>query len=192
MLAAADTFRAGAIEQLDIWAGRVGVDIVKHQEGSDAAAVAYDAYSAAKARGHDLLIIDTAGRLHNKDHLMEELKKMVRVLKKHDDALPHETLLVIDGNTGQNAIPQAKSFHQISPLDGFVVTKLDGTAKGGALISTNYEMKIPVKWVGVGEKMDDLIPFSPEAYVKGMFGNSELYIPLEQQEIEDKYKGLQI
>ncbi|MBF0430091.1 MAG: signal recognition particle-docking protein FtsY [Fibrobacteria bacterium] len=192
LLAAGDTFRAGAIEQLDIWAKRIGVEIVKHQEKSDAAAVIYDAYAAAKARGYDVMIADTAGRLHTKDNLMEELRKMIRVIKKHGDELPHETLLVIDGNTGQNSIPQTIAFNELHPIDGIVVTKLDGTAKGGSLISTNHEIKIPIRWVGVGEGMNDLIPFSKEEYVKGMFGDGEIDIPLEQQEIKEEFKGLQI
>lgn len=190
LVAAGDTFRAGAIEQLEIWCDRVGVDLVKHAEKSDAAAVVYDAYSAAKSRKKDLMIIDTAGRLHNKGNLMEELKKTIRVMKKHDESLPHETLLVIDGNTGQNSLAQAKAFHNLQKLDGFIVTKLDGTAKGGSLLSTNYEMKVPVRWVGVGEGLDDLVPFSKQAYIKGMFGEEDFDIPLEQQEILGKYKGL--
>ena len=171
LLAACDTFRAGAISQLDVWAQRAGVEIVKHQEGSDAASVAYDAYAAAKARGHDILLVDTAGRLHTKDNLMEELRKLVRVLRKHDPALPHETLLVIDGNTGQNALPQFKGFEAASPLNGLVVTKLDGTAKGGAVISLSREFDVPVRWVGVGEGLDDLIPFDRETYARGLFGS---------------------
>jgi fused signal recognition particle receptor len=190
LVAAADTFRAGAIEQLEIWCQRAGVDVVKHQEKSDAAAVVYDAYSAAKSRDHDIMIIDTAGRLHTKENLMEELKKIIRVLKKHGEHLPSESLLVIDGNTGQNAIPQARAFNDLYPLDGFIITKLDGTAKGGALISINHEMKIPVRWVGVGEGLDDLIPFSKSDYVKGMFSEEEIEIPLKQQAVEGDYKGL--
>jgi fused signal recognition particle receptor len=169
IVAAGDTFRAGAIAQLDTWAQRAGVDIIKHQEGADAAAVAYDAYAAAKARGHDVLIIDTAGRLHTKDNLMEELRKMLRVLKKHGDDVPHETLLVLDGNTGQNAIAQGQGFSAVARIDGLVVTKLDGTAKGGSLIPLTRAFKIPVRWIGVGEAMDDLVPFSRDAYVKGLF-----------------------
>jgi fused signal recognition particle receptor len=169
IVAAGDTFRAGAIAQLDTWAQRAGVDIIKHQEGADAAAVAYDAYAAAKARGHDVLIIDTAGRLHTKDNLMEELRKMLRVLKKHGDDVPHETLLVLDGNTGQNAIAQGQGFSAAARIDGLVVTKLDGTAKGGSLIPLTRAFKIPVRWIGVGEAMDDLVPFSRDAYVKGLF-----------------------
>ncbi|HAO98865.1 MAG TPA: signal recognition particle-docking protein FtsY [Fibrobacteres bacterium] len=170
LLAACDTFRAGAISQLDVWATRAGVEIVKHQEGTDAASVAYDAYAAAKARGCDLLLIDTAGRLHTKDNLMEELRKLVRVLRKHDASLPHETLLVIDGNTGQNALPQFKGFGVAATLTGLVVTKLDGTAKGGAVLTLTHEFGVPVSWIGVGEGLDDLIPFDPVSYAQGLFG----------------------
>lgn len=169
MVAAGDTFRAGAIAQLERWAERTEVEIVKHQEGADAASVAYDAYAAAKARGFDILIIDTAGRLQNKGHLMEELRKMVRVLRKHDESLPHECLLVIDGNTGQNAIQQGQGFNGIVKLDGLVVTKLDGTAKGGAIIPICREFGIPVAWVGVGEDVSDLIRFDRDEYVRGLF-----------------------
>jgi fused signal recognition particle receptor len=174
MVAAGDTFRAGAIAQLDKWAQRVEVDIIKHQEGADAASVAYDSYAAAKARGTDILIIDTAGRLHNKGHLMEELRKMVRVLRKHDESLPHECLLVVDGNTGQNAIQQGQGFNAIVKLDGLVVTKLDGTAKGGAIIPLCREFGIPVLWVGVGEDLDDLILFDRDEYVQGLFLKEEV------------------
>ncbi len=169
ILAAGDTFRAGAIEQLALWAERSNCPIVKHQEGSDPAAVIYDAYAAAKARGMDVLIADTAGRLQNKEHLMEELRKIVRVLRKHDESLPHEALLVIDGNTGQNAISQGKGFNQAIALSGLVVTKLDGTAKGGSLLSVSREFNVPVRWVGMGEGLDDLIAFDPKAYANGMF-----------------------
>lgn len=169
MVAAADTFRAGAIAQLERWAERVEVDIIKHQEGADAASVVYDGYAAAKARNIDVLIIDTAGRLHNKTHLMEELRKLVRVLRKHDEALPHECLLVVDGNTGQNAIQQGQGFNAIVKLDGLVVTKLDGTAKGGSIIPLCREFGIPVCWVGVGEDLDDLIRFDRDEYVQGLF-----------------------
>ena len=170
LLAACDTFRAGAISQLDTWARRAGVEIIKHQDGADAASVAYDACAAAKARGYDVLLIDTAGRLHTKDNLMEELRKLVRVLRKHDPSLPHETLLVIDGNTGQNALPQFKGFGAAAPLNGLVVTKLDGTAKGGAIITLSREFKAPIRWIGVGEGLDDLIPFDRESYARGLFG----------------------
>ncbi len=169
LLAACDTFRAGAIAQLETWAERAGVEIVRHQDGSDAAAVAFDAYAAAKARGHDVLLIDTAGRLHTKDNLMEELRKLVRVLRKHDPALPHETLLVIDGNTGQNALPQFRGFGSVTDLTGLIITKLDGTAKGGALLTLSREFGAPVRWIGVGEGLDDLIPFDREAFARGLF-----------------------
>lgn len=171
LLAAGDTFRAGAIQQLERWAERVGVEVIKHQEGADAASVAFDAYASAKARGLDVLIIDTAGRLQNKTHLMEELKKMVRVLRKHDPALPHECLLVIDGNTGQNAIQQGQGFNAIVTLDGLVITKLDGTSKGGSILPICRELGIPVSWVGVGEDLDDLIRFSRDEFVQGLFLN---------------------
>src|SRR5690606_35332761 len=169
LLAACDTFRAGAIAQLETWAERAGVDVVRHQDGADAAAVAYDAYAAARARGHDVLLIDTAGRLHTKDNLMEELRKLVRVLRKHDPALPHETLLVIDGNTGQNALPQFRGFGAAADLTGLVITKLDGTAKGGAVLTLSREFDVPVRWVGVGEALDDLLPFDREAFSQGLF-----------------------
>ena len=169
LVAAGDTFRAAAIEQLETWAERSGADLVKHQEGSDSAAVAYDAYAAAKSRGSDILLIDTAGRLHNKGHLMEELKKIIRILRKHDEALPHESILVIDGNTGQNTINQIKSFNNAVPLTSLVVTKLDGTAKGGSVISMSNELQLPIQWLGLGEKIDDLIPFSKEEFLKGLF-----------------------
>lgn len=171
LLAACDTFRAGAIAQLETWAERAGVEVVRHQDGSDAAAVAYDAYAAAKARGHDVLLIDTAGRLHTKDNLMEELRKLVRVLRKHDPALPHETLLVIDGNTGQNALPQFRGFGAVTDLTGLIITKLDGTAKGGAVLTLSREFGAPVRWIGVGEGLDDLVPFDREAFARGLFSS---------------------
>lgn len=169
LLAACDTFRAGAVAQLDVWAERAGVEIVKHAEGADAAAVAYDAYAATKARGRDVLLVDTAGRLHTKDNLMEELRKLVRVLRKHDPGLPHETWLVIDGNTGRNALPQFQGFGAAVPLTGLVITKLDGTAKGGAALALAREFGAPIRYVGVGEGLDDLIPFDRDAYARGLF-----------------------
>ncbi len=169
MLAAGDTFRAAAIEQLEEWAKRSGADIVKHHLGSDSAAVAFDAYNAAKARGCDTLLVDTAGRLHNKANLMEELAKIVRVLRRNDPALPHETLLVVDGATGQNAVAQIKSFNRDIPLTGLVVTKLDGSARGGAVLAMAHELGLPIRWVGVGEGIDDLVPFSRKEYVDGLF-----------------------
>lgn len=172
LMAACDTFRAAAIEQLETWANRSGAGFVRHQEGSDPAAVAYDACEAAKARGTDVVLIDTAGRLHNKDHLMEELRKMVRVMKKQGDTYPHDIWLVIDGNTGQNTINQIKIFHQSFPLTGLIVTKLDGTAKGGSLLSIASALQIPIRWVGVGEQIDQLVPFSKQEYIEGLFENA--------------------
>ena len=169
LLAAGDTFRAAASEQLTIWAERVGVDIVKHQEGADPAAVVYDALEAAKARNVDVVLVDTAGRLHTKVNLMEELKKIGRVANKIIHGAPHETWLVLDATTGQNAVSQAKLFGQAVPLTGVVLTKLDGTAKGGVVISVKEELGVPVKWVGLGERMDDLEPFRSEDFVKALF-----------------------
>ena len=169
VLGAADTFRAAAIEQLGMWADRIGVPIVKHKAGSDPAAVAHDAVSAAKARGADVVIIDTAGRLHNKSHLMQELSKIHRVIDKELPGSPHETLLVIDGTTGQNGVNQAAAFLEAAKVTGMVVTKLDGTAKGGVILSIMRQFDIPVKFVGVGEAADDLIPFDPQAYVDTLF-----------------------
>jgi fused signal recognition particle receptor len=169
MLGAADTFRAAAIEQLQMWADRVGVPLVKHKAGSDPAAVAHDAVSAAKSRGVDIVIIDTAGRLHNKSHLMLELSKIHRVIDKEIPGAPHETLLVLDGTTGQNGVSQAAAFLEAAKVTGMVVTKLDGTAKGGVILSIMRQFDIPVKFVGVGEAADDLIPFDPQAYVDTLF-----------------------
>jgi len=170
MFAAADTFRAGAIEQLRIWAGRTGADFVSQHEGADAASVGYDAMEAAKARGMDVLILDTAGRLHSKVNLMNELEKIVRVLRKHTPSAPHEILLVIDATTGQNAMAQAMAFHQKFGLTGLVITKLDGTAKGGMAIAFAQELKVPIVKIGVGEGIDDLQDFDPAQYVEAMFG----------------------
>src|SRR5574344_62181 len=172
LIAAGDTFRAAAIEQLEAWAERSQAEFVKHQEGSDPAAVAYDACEAAKARGCDVVLIDTAGRLHNKDHLMEELRKVVRVIKKHDPSYPHDLWLVIDGNTGQNTINQTKVFHQSFPLTGLVITKLDGTAKGGSVLSISSALQIPIRWIGMGEQIHQLVPFNKQEYVEGLFENA--------------------
>jgi fused signal recognition particle receptor len=169
VLGAADTFRAAAIEQLGMWADRIGVPIVKHKAGSDPAAVAHDAVAAAKARGADVVIIDTAGRLHNKSHLMQELSKIHRVIDKELPGAPHETLLVLDGTTGQNGVNQAAAFLEAAKVTGMVITKLDGTAKGGVILSIMRQFDIPVKFVGVGEAADDLIPFDPQAYVDTLF-----------------------
>jgi fused signal recognition particle receptor len=169
VLGAADTFRAAAIEQLQMWADRIGVPIVKHKAGSDPAAVAHDAVAAAKSRGADVVIIDTAGRLHNKSHLMQELSKIHRVIDKELPGAPHETLLVLDGTTGQNGVSQAAAFLEAAKVTGMIVTKLDGTAKGGVILSIMRQFEIPVKFVGVGESADDLIPFDPQTYVDTLF-----------------------
>lgn len=169
VLGAADTFRAAAIEQLQMWADRIGVALIKHKAGSDPAAVAHDAVAAAKSRNADVVIIDTAGRLHNKSHLMLELSKIHRVVEKELPGAPHETLLVIDGTTGQNGVNQAAAFLEAAKVSGMVVTKLDGTAKGGVILSIMRQFDIPVKFIGVGEAADDLIPFDPQAYVDTLF-----------------------
>ena len=169
LVAAADTFRAAAIDQLNVWTDRAGVDIVKHAEGSDPAAVVFDGCKAALARNADVLIIDTAGRLHNKKNLMDELKKISRIIGQQLPDSSLETLLVLDATTGQNAVNQAKLFSEVADISGIVLTKLDGTAKGGIIIPIKNELGIPVKLVGVGEKIDDLQPFVPEDYVEALF-----------------------
>jgi fused signal recognition particle receptor len=168
MLAAGDTFRAAASEQLSIWGERAGIPVIKHKEGADPGAVVFDAVSAAKARDMDVLIVDTAGRLHTKSNLMEELKKMKRILSRELPGAPHETLLVLDGNTGQNALAQAKMFHEAVGLTGIVLTKLDGTSKGGIVFAINKELSIPVKFVGIGEAIDDLREFDPKEFVDAL------------------------
>lgn len=169
LLAAADTFRAGAIDQLVVWSERAKVDIVKHEEGSDPAAVVFDAINASKSRGVDLLICDTAGRLHNKKNLMDELGKINRVIDRELRDANKQTLLVLDGTTGQNAVIQAKQFMEVCPIDGIVLTKLDGTAKGGVVISIKNTLKIPVKYIGVGEGIEDLQEFDAESFVEALF-----------------------
>ena len=170
LLAAADTFRAAAIEQLEVWAHRSDVEIVKHQQGSDPSAVAYDALQAANARDVDVLIVDTAGRLHTKDNLMEELKKIKRTLSKQIEGTPHETIIVLDGTTGQNAMTQAKIFHEaLNGLTGIVLTKLDGTAKGGIVLSITDQLYIPVKMIGVGEGIEDLQDFNANDFETALF-----------------------
>ena len=169
LLAAADTFRAGAIDQLVVWSERAKVDIVKHEEGSDPAAVVFDAINASKSRGVDLLICDTAGRLHNKKNLMDELGKINRVIDRELSGAHMQTLLVLDGTTGQNAVIQAKQFMDVCPIDGIILTKLDGTAKGGVVISIKNTLNIPVKYIGVGEGIDDLQVFDPESFVEALF-----------------------
>ncbi|UTH17296.1 signal recognition particle-docking protein FtsY [Macrococcus epidermidis] len=171
MLAAGDTFRAGAIEQLQVWGDRVGVEVIKQKEGSDPAAVMYDAVNAAKNRGADILICDTAGRLQNKANLMTELEKVKKVLSKAVPGAPHEVLLALDATTGQNALVQAKAFKEVTDVSGIVLTKLDGTAKGGIVLAIRNELHIPVKFVGLGEKLDDLQPFDAESYVYGLFAD---------------------
>ena len=168
LIGACDTFRAAAIEQLEVWAKRLHVDMVKHADGSDPAAVAYDAVKAAKARDIDILILDTAGRLHTKANLMEEMKKIKRVVAKELPGAPHEILLVVDATNGQNAIAQAKTFHEAIQLTGIVITKLDGTAKGGFILPIAHTLKIPVRYIGVGEKVDDLIPFSAKDFAEAI------------------------
>ena len=171
MLAAGDTFRAGAIEQLQVWGDRVGVEVIKQSEGSDPAAVMYDAIGAAKNRGADILICDTAGRLQNKANLMTELEKVKKVLSRAVPGAPHEVLLALDATTGQNALVQAKAFKEVTDVSGIVLTKLDGTAKGGIVLAIRNELHIPVKFVGLGEKLDDLQPFDAESYVYGLFAD---------------------
>lgn len=169
LLAAADTFRAAAIDQLDVWAERAGCDIVKHKENSDPAAVVFDACNAAKARGTDLLICDTAGRLHNKKNLMAELEKIGRVIDRELPGADKEILLVLDATTGQNAVSQAQLFGEVAKISGIILTKLDGTAKGGIVVAISKEQEIPVKFVGVGEQVDDLQVFDAPAFAKALF-----------------------
>ncbi len=181
LVAAADTFRAAAIDQLQVWTERAGVDIVKHAEGSDPGAVVYDALEAAKARGCDVVVIDTAGRLHNKKNLMEELKKINRIIDSKAADSSREVLLVLDATTGQNAVSQAKLFSETAPITGIVLTKLDGTAKGGIVISIKNELGIPVKLIGVGEKIDDLQPFDSRMFVDALFD-----MPAPEEDDEDE------
>lgn len=169
LLAAADTFRAAAIDQLVVWSERAKVDIVKHGEGSDPAAVVFDAINASKARNVDLLICDTAGRLHNKKNLMDELGKINRIIEREYSGVKKETLLVLDATTGQNAVIQAKQFMEVCPVDGIILTKLDGTAKGGVVISIKNSLNIPVKYIGVGEGIEDLQEFDAESFVEALF-----------------------
>ena len=169
ILAAADTFRAAAIDQLEVWSDRAGVDLIKHSEGSDPAAVVFDAVNAAKARNIDLLICDTAGRLHNTKNLMDELSKIGRKIDREFDGAKKETLLVLDATTGQNAVIQAKQFMEACPIDGIILTKLDGTAKGGVVISIKNSLNIPVKYIGVGEGIDDLQEFDAESFAEALF-----------------------
>ena len=169
MLAAGDTYRAAAVEQLKTWGERNGVDVVAQQTGADSASVIFDALSSAKAKGADVLIADTAGRLQNKANLMQELEKIVRVMNRIDESAPHSVLLVIDGGTGQNALMQAREFKNSVPVSGLVVTKLDGTAKGGVMFALARELGLPIHFIGVGEQLDDLRPFDAKAYVEAIF-----------------------
>ena len=173
ILGAADTFRAAAIDQLQIWADRAGVDIVKHKEGADPAAVVFDTISAGKARNADIIIIDTAGRLHNKKNLMDELAKIYRVIDRELPWSDRESLLVLDATTGQNAVNQAREFKNVAEITGIVLTKLDGTARGGVVLAIKHDLNVPVKFVGVGEQMDDLQPFDPRAFAEGLFDVAE-------------------
>ncbi len=169
LLVAGDTFRAAAVEQLEAWGQRAGVELIKHRAGSDPSAVVYDGMQAAKSRAVDVLLIDTAGRLHTKVHLIEELKKIRRVIGREQPGAPHETLLVLDATTGQNGLQQAKVFKEATDIDGIVLTKLDGTAKGGVIISIHEELGVPVRYIGVGEDVEDLQPFEAERFVEALF-----------------------
>ncbi len=188
ILGAADTFRAAAIDQLEVWANRAGVEIVKHQEGADPAAVVYDTIQAGKARDADIIICDTAGRLHNKKNLMDELAKIYRIIDKELPYNDRESLLVLDATTGQNAVNQARDFKNVCEITGIVLTKLDGTAKGGVVLAIKNDLKVPVKFVGVGEQIDDLQPFNPTAFAEGLFENEvkhdddNMFIPKTETE----------
>ena len=179
MMCAADTFRAAAIDQLKTWANRAGVEIIAQDEGADPAAVTFDAVSAAKARGVDILLVDTAGRLHNKKNLMDELAKMKRIIEKEDPDAHLETLIVLDGSTGQNALEQARQFSNVTQIDGIILTKLDGTAKGGIAIAIQAELNVPVKYIGVGEQINDLQKFDPDAYVNALFADMDTRSDIE-------------
>lgn len=170
LLVAGDTFRAAAIDQLQVWADRVGVEVIRHRHGADPAAVAFDGIVAAKARGVDVVLMDTAGRLHTKVNLMDELRKVKRVISQESPGAPHEVLLVLDATVGQNALAQARQFHQAVGVTGLVLTKLDGTARGGIVVAIAEELKIPVRLVGVGEGVEDLQDFNPEAFIAALFG----------------------
>lgn len=170
MVCASDTFRAGAVHQLSIWAERIGVEIVRHKQGADPAAVAYDACEAAKSRGIDVLIVDTAGRLHTQDHLMRELSKIRDVVAKRIEGAPHEVMLVLDATTGQNAVLQAKNFGQAINVTGIMLAKLDGTAKGGVVLSIKQQLNIPVKFIGLGETPQDIETFEPNRFIQALFG----------------------
>ena len=173
IMAAGDTFRAAAIDQLEVWGERSGIEVIKQREGADPAAVVYDAVQAAKSRGIDVVIVDTAGRLHNKVNLMEELRKVKRVIEREIPGAPHEVLLVLDATTGQNALQQAKIFQEVAGVTGIVLTKLDGTAKGGVVLGIRGETRIPVKWIGIGEGIEDLRPFVPKDFAAALFNRPD-------------------
>ncbi len=179
LMAAADTFRAAAIDQLKTWSERAGVDIIAQSEGADPSAVVFDAVAAAKARNTDILLIDTAGRLHNKKNLMDELAKMRRIISKEYPDANVESLIVLDGTTGQNALEQARQFSSVTEINGIIITKLDGTAKGGIAIAIQSELNVPVKYIGIGEKIDDLQKFNPSSYVTALFADFEIKSDIE-------------
>ena len=186
ILGAADTFRAAAIEQLQVWADRADVDLIKHAEGADPASVVFDTIAAGKARNADVIIIDTAGRLHNKKNLMDELNKITRVIERELPEASKEVLLVLDATTGQNAVNQAKDFKEAAGITGIVLTKLDGTARGGVVLAINNELDVPVKFVGVGEQIDDFQPFDADAFASGLFDKQE---PIDDKEINSFIEG---
>lgn len=186
ILGAADTFRAAAIEQLQVWADRADVELIKHGEGADPASVVFDTIAAGKARGSDVIIIDTAGRLHNKKNLMDELNKISRVIQRELPDASKEVLLVLDATTGQNAVNQAKDFKEAAGITGIVLTKLDGTARGGVVLAINNELDVPVKFVGVGEQIDDLQPFDADAFAAGLFDTTD---PVDDEEIAEFISG---
>lgn len=186
ILGAADTFRAAAIEQLQVWADRADVELIKHGEGADPASVVFDTIAAGKARGADVIIIDTAGRLHNKKNLMDELNKISRVIQRELPDASKEVLLVLDATTGQNAVNQAKDFKEAAGITGIVLTKLDGTARGGVVLAINNELDVPVKFVGVGEQIDDLQPFDADAFAAGLFDTTD---PVDDKEIAEFISG---
>ncbi len=179
LMAAADTFRAAAIDQLKTWSNRAGVEIIAQNEGADPSAVVYDAVAAAKARNTDILLVDTAGRLHNKKNLMDELAKMRRIIDKEYPEANVESLIVLDGTTGQNALEQARQFSSVTEINGIIITKLDGTAKGGIAIAIQSELNVPVKYIGIGEKIEDLQKFDPNSYVTALFSDFELHSDIE-------------
>jgi fused signal recognition particle receptor len=169
LICAADTYRAAAVEQLEIWAGRAGVDLVRAREGADPAAVVFDAVQSAKAKNRDVVLIDTAGRLHTRVNLMNELEKIRRVISRAVEGAPHEVLLVLDATVGQNGLAQAREFMNVAGVNGIILTKLDGTAKGGVAVAIAHDLRLPIRYVGIGESLDDLIPFSPDEYVEALF-----------------------